>query len=174
MRTVSLTARLAHDEMSTEEVEVALFVVEHPDLAEPLRLSSDPTERLTDDPLVYGTRSTWMGANPVTEPFLFVVTAAELPSDQEDAPAAASFVISNVSPEIAATLRSIIDRPTIHMAVVLASSPNLVEMEVRDLRIVGMEIDADVATLTISRLPIEEELVPTDRFTRERFPGLHR
>ncbi|MBR26589.1 MAG: hypothetical protein CML46_06565 [Rhodobacteraceae bacterium] len=169
-----MNARTALDAASSAEVEVALFTIEHASLDAPVRLSTDPTERLSTDPLSYGTRSTWLDANPVMEPFLFVLVSAELPSDQEDAPAAATLVLENVDNDIAALLRSFTDRPVIHMAVVLAASPDLVEAEWRDLRIVAAEGDAGEVSLTLSRAPIEDELVPMDRFTKDRFPGLFR
>lgn len=68
MRRISLNARLAHESEASAEIEVALFTIEHPLLPAPIRLSTDNTERLTDDPPTYGTRSTWRGANPVTDP----------------------------------------------------------------------------------------------------------
>ena len=169
-----MNARLALDAPSSAEVEVALFTIEHPSLAAPVRLSTDPTERLSSDPPMYGTRSGWLGANKVTEPFLFVLVSAELPGDQDDAPAGATLVLENVDNDIAKLLRRFTDRPTIHMAIVLASSPDLVEAEWRDLRIVASEGDAGRVSLTLSRAPIEDETVPLDRFTRDRFPALFR
>ena len=174
MRRVSLNARTAELGPTTDEVEVALFMITHPDLAKPIRLSTDPTERLSEDPLVYGTRSTWMDSNPVTEPFSFFLASAQLPSDLEDAPAAATIVLENVDNDIAILMRSFTDRPTIHMAVVLASSPDLIEIEYRDLKIVGSDGNAGEVTLSMSRAPIEDETVPMDRFTKDRFPGLFR
>ena len=174
MRRLSLLARAALDDPSSAEIEVALFTIEHPALAAPLRLSTDPTERLSSDPLIYGTRSSWMDADPETEPYLFVLASAELPGDQEDAPAAATIVLENVSNEIAATLRSFTDRPTIHMAIVLASSPDEIEAEWRGMKIVSAEGDAGEVQIALSREPVEEESVPTDRFTKDRFPGLFR
>jgi len=174
MRPTSMTARAALDAPTSGEVQVALFQIEHPSLAAPVRLSSDPTERLTSDPPTYGTRSSWLGANKVTEPFQFVLVSAELPGDQEDAPASATLVFQNVDNDISKLLRAFTDRPVIHMAVVLASSPDLVEMECRDMRIVSAEGDAGQVSLALSREPIEDETAPMDRFTRDRFPGLFR
>ena len=174
MRRVSLNARAAHDAATTAEIEVALFVIEHADLDAPLRLSTDPGERISTEPLIYGTRSTWDGADPQADPYLFVLASAELPSDLEDAPAAANIVLENVDNDIAALLRSFTDLATIHMAVVLASDPDLTEAEFRDLKLVSSSGDASELTLSISRRPIEDESVPMDRFTKDRFPGLFR
>lgn len=174
MRRVSLNARSAFDAATSDEVEIVLLQFEHSALAEPIRVSTDPTMRLATDPLMYGTRSSWMDADPLTEPFLFVLASAELPGDQEDAPPAAQIVLENVDNRIAEQLRSVVRRATVHMAVVLASSPDLPEVEYRNLKLMTAEGDASEITLQISRQPIEEEVVPMDRFTRDRFPGLHR
>lgn len=172
MRRFSLNARGAIGSQSSGEVEVALFYITHPSLSAPVRLSTDPTERLSEDPLAYGTRSNWLGSNPLTEPFLFVLAEAEIPSDQEDTPASAKIVLANVAKDIAALLRSFIDPATIHMAVVMASSPDLLELEYQGLSIVDSGGNAGEITLSISRAAIEDETVPMDRFTKDRFPGL--
>ncbi len=174
MRKVSLNARDAFEAQSTREIELALFVIEHPSLDAPIRLSTDPTERLSIEPLMYGTRSSWMGADPATDPYLFVLASTDVPSDLEDAPASATFVLENVDNEIAAILRSFVDRPTVHMAVVLASSPNTPELEYHGLVMTGSEGDAGEVSVSISRQPIEDESAQMDRFTKDRFPGCFR
>ncbi len=175
MRRLSLNARAAFDDANSDEVEVALFVFEHPSLSQPVRLSTDPTERIEEDPeLIYGTRSTWMDAEPEDEPYLFILASAELPGDMEDVPAAATIVLENVHQDMAAVLRSFTSRATVHMAVVLASSPDLVEAEWRNLKLVDARGDAGEISLSITRAPVEEETVPTDSFSKSRFPGMFR
>lgn len=174
MRRVSLNARTAFDSFSTDEVEVVLLYIQHPDLDAPLRLSTDPTERLSTEPLLYGTRSNWMGSDPATEPFVFVLASAELPGDLEDAPASAVLVIDNVGQEVVEILRSFIDRPTVSMAVVLSSSPDVIEVEFQGMVMMGSEGNASEISVSLSRAPIEDETVPMDRFTKDRFPGLFR
>lgn len=174
MRQVSLNARTAHDAATTAEVEVILFMFDHPSLAAPIRLSTDPTERISTDPLIYGTRSSWMGADPATEPFLFVLASATLPGDLEEGTSAAEITLDNVDAGIAETLSSITDRAAAHVAAVMASTPDLAEVEYRDLRLIESNVDAGTVTLQLSRIPIEEESVPMDRFTKQRFPGMFR
>lgn len=103
-----------------------------------------------------------------------MLASAELPSDLEDAPAAASIVLENVDNDIAEVLRSFTDFATVHMAVVLASDPDQIEAEFRDMLLIAAGGDAAEVTLSISRRPIEDESVPMDRFTKDRFPGLFR
>ncbi|MEB3422228.1 hypothetical protein ACFSDD_09250 [Salipiger marinus] len=174
MRTLSLNARRAREGLAPEEVEVLLIEVTHPDLEAPIRLSTDPTERISTDPLVYGTRSGWRGANPVTEPFLFALISAEVPGDMEEAPASATLVLENVDHAIAELLRSVTSRASVHLAVVLAASPEVVEAEFLDMQLIAAEGDAERIPLTISRQPIEEEGFPMHRMTRDRFPGMFR
>lgn len=174
MRTVSVNARRAHEDANTAQVLTMLITVEHADLDDPIRLSTDPTERLSTEPLRYGTRSTWLDADPVTDPYYFVLVAATLPSDQEDVPTAFSLTLSNVDNDIARLLRSFTDPATVHMALVFAAAPDVIEQEARGLSLLVADGDGDVVELSISREEIEEESVPMDRFTRDRFPGLFR
>ena len=139
-----------------------------------MRLSTDPTERLSLDPLTYGTRSRWLRADPQSEPFQFILMSADIPGDLEDAPAAATFVLDNVSQDMASLLRGFIDRPTVSLAVVLASSPDVVEVEYQCMVMLGSEGSVGEIIINVSRSPIEDETVPMDRFTKDRFPGLFR
>lgn len=168
-----MNARLAQEEANTDEIYVALFRIDHPSLPTPIRLSTDNTERLSTDPTVYGTRSSWAGANPLLEPYLWAIADAILPSDLEDAPAAAQIAIEALDHDIVQTVRSITTPPTIRMAVVLASSPDVVEAEWSNLLITTVDADAGEIILTISREEIENEFFPAGRMSRDRFPGLH-
>ncbi|WP_172298365.1 hypothetical protein [Pseudoruegeria sp. HB172150] len=173
MRVLSLNARAARDAQSTDEVEVMLFSFDHDNLDAPLRVSTDPTERISTEPLLYGTRSSWLGADPETEPYLFTVASAGLPDDTEEGGGTIELILSNLSVEIAKTLRSFTDRATVDIAVVLASSPDEIEDELRGLKLIESSGDASDYRLVITRDPVEEESVPTDSFSKARFPGMY-
>ncbi|WFE92310.1 hypothetical protein K1718_13375 [Roseibium porphyridii] len=174
MRRLSLNARQALETANSGDPEILLIRIDHESLSKPVRLSTDPTERLSVEPLIYGTRSIWFGANLKTDPYLFALVKAEFPSDLEDAPATARIILENVSNDIAAQLRAITNFASVAIAVVLSSSPNVVEAEFRNLKLVKADGDANEFSLNLSRLPIEEESFPTDRMTKQRAPGLHR
>lgn len=174
MRRLSLNARLARDAVVSAEIEVVLLHIDHPELDEPIRLSTDNTERLSLEPLVYGTRSGWRGADPDSQPFLWIVADAMLPSDLEDQPAQASIVLMNLDSRMIELLRSFRDPATVHMAVVLAATPDLVEAEFADLQLTSFDADAGEISLSLSREEIEREMFPGARMSRARFPGLHR
>lgn len=173
MRRVSLNARLMQDADASGEIYVVLFWIDHPDLAEPIRLSTDNTERLSSEPLYYGTRSTWRGADPATQPFLWVIASAMVPSDLEDAPAAGSVALEVLDREMVRLVLSFTTPATIHLAVVLADSPDLIEAEWTDMQILSADIDAGEILLSYSREEVENEFFPSGRMSRDRFPGLH-
>ncbi len=172
-RRLSMNARLAHEEEYSGEIEVALILIEHPELEAPIRLSTDNAVRISVDPEIYGTLSTWKGARYAEDPWLWVVASVVLPGEAEDAPAQATLVLENLEAGMVELVRSFTDPATVSMAVVLASSPNKVEMEATGLQIVSAEITAGEIVLSLSRDEIELEPFPSGRLTRHRFPGLH-
>lgn len=173
-RRVSLNHRLAQDAAASGEIEVALFMITHPSLSKPIRLSTDNADEISRDPYLRGTRSTWMGSNPLTEPFHHVIADAVMPSDMDNTPAAGQIVLALTDQALVTAVRSVTTVPTISMAVVLASSPDVIEYEVRDLDIVSHDINAAEVTLTYSREDIEQEPCPAGRMTKDNFPGLHK
>lgn len=172
MRRVSLNARQAIDQVATDELEVVLVIIEHPLLDTPVRLSSDNADRISVEPLMYGTRSTWRTADG--SPFLFVMLDALVPDDEDDTPAQASLVLEILDSDIADILTSTTEQATCHMAIVLASSPDTIEAEWVGLKMTGADGDSGEVSLKFSMEPITEEPYPADRMTKERFPGLHR
>ena len=172
MRLVSLNARKAQDAAMSPEVEVALIEISHPDLEAPIRLSSDSTVRLSSDPLSYGTRSNWRGADPETEPFLFVLISTVLPGEAEDAPASAQLVLQALDARMAEVLRAVTTPAEVALAVVLAGTPDVIEQEWTGLQLTGAEGGAATVTLSLSREEIELEPFPSTRMTRRNFPGL--
>ncbi len=171
-RRVSLNARIAHEAESTAEVDVVLVKITHPALSEPVRLSTDPTERLSLDPLSYCTRSTWP-AEETKQVFSFVLLEAILPGDDGDSPHQAQLSLELHDNDIARVLRSITTPARVDLACVKASSPDVVEAEYLDLSLTSSEGDSGQAQLTIAREPLATEPMPADRMSRQRFPGLH-
>lgn len=172
MRRVSITARTALDQQLTDEIEVVLVKIEHPVLDEPVRLSSDPTERLSIEPLICGTRSTWRTADD--SPFLFTMMDALVPDETDDGSAQGSLVLQVLDSDIAAVLTSTTVPATCHMAIVLASSPDVVEAEWAGLQHTDSDGDSGEIVLRFSQEALFEEPYPSDRMTKQRFPGLHR
>ncbi|SDY55561.1 hypothetical protein [Citreimonas salinaria] len=172
-RLVSITARTHAEAQYSDEVEVLLIHIDHPELDAPIRLSSDPTERLTTDPLTYGTRSAWKDSDPATEPFRFIMASFEMPGDQEDAPAAFGITIDLFDATLVKAVRSFSTRATAALAVVYASAPDAVEVEYHGLEVIAADYGTQVV-IGASRKPIEEEEAVAHRITKARFPGMFR
>lgn len=174
MRRYPLDGRTAHrDEFSAEEWAI-LFLIEHPDMPAPMRLSSHPTDELSYDPPLWCTRSTWMTPNPKANPFLWLPMETALPSDKEDAPAAGNIIVVNASPEISKMLRSVRDQSTLHFAMVNPARPNIIQQEHLDLLVIDSVINPGEVTINFSREPTEFEMDPEGLMTKQRYPGLHR
>lgn len=171
MRTISLNARLSHDDPASAEIEVALIRITHDDLDAPVLLSTDPTEMLEVDPLTYGTWSSWGGSD---EQYLFALVGVTPPGDPDDGPPNAALVFENVDNDISALLRGVTGQAEIDIAVVLASTPDVIEVAYTGFRMISASGDAGTVSLTISREPITSEPWPAGRMTRQRFPALFR
>ncbi|HEY5209300.1 MAG TPA: hypothetical protein VIJ42_07635 [Stellaceae bacterium] len=75
---------------------------------------------------------------------------------------------------MATPLRATIERATVDMAIVLASSPSTVEAEWLGLKLMSAEGDSGSITLTISREFLTTEPACVVRMTRNTTPGLFR
>jgi len=165
MPVIPLTVRTAMYAEHTGEVEVALVTIEHDDLDGPVRLSSDPTERFSDDPLRYGTTS---NANE----FDFVLMQVMTPDDRKGTPPRLQIVMENVGFDVVEVAQSFTTPGTVKIEMVLASAPNTVIQTFRDLSIVRCSWDEASATFELSREPFVSEPF-CGRQTKNFFPALH-
>ena len=172
MRAISLDARRQTDAANSDDAEIVLIKVTHESLPAPIRMCTYPAEMITIDPYVWGLYSTWLTDDG--SPFLYVMVSAQIPGDQEEVPLGAQLVIQNVDNDIASLLRGHTDKAVVDMAVVLASAPDLPEIEVRGLRLMSVEGTAADVTASIQRDNASGEPASTGRMTKERFPGIHR
>ncbi len=166
-KSVSLTMRAAGHSQSTSEAVAVLVTIAHPSLPQPARLSSDPTKRLSIDPLAYGTVSQG-------HEFAFVMMSALLPDDQQDGPPRSTLVFENVDRDMAAPLRVITTPVSVDLRVVMAATPDAIEQEYTGLQGVRSAYDAHQVSLDISREPFTSLPWPAGRMTKNRFPGLFR
>lgn len=166
MASISLNARLNANAGATDQVPIMLVTITNAGLADPVYLSSDPTQRMSADPLAYGTVS-----NGITYPF--VIMSAILPDDQDASPPKTTLVFENVDRDMAAALRATTAPATIEIAVVLSGTPDVVEAHFTKLRGVQGTYDANQVSYDISREPFTSEPMPAGRMTASRFPGLH-
>lgn len=162
---VPLSARRSMFEERTPELEVLLVTISHTLLTAPIRLSSDPTERFSADPLVYGTTSNALQYN-------FVLMGAVLPDDRKGSPPRTALTFDNIDSSYIELARSFNEPATVDLAVVFASAPNLVTQSYAGLRMTRMSYDENSLTFDISREPYLSEPFGA-RQTKNYFPGLH-
>lgn len=166
-RTLSSAALRAMFAEDTGDYPILLITVTHSTLPTPIRVSSDPTTRLsaTDAEVIYGTVS-----RSVSYPFLpFQIS---LPSDFEDSAPRAKITLDNVSRELTAAVRTLDSPPSVTIEMVMASSPDTVEAEFPGFDL--SDIDGDVMTIsgTLSIDLLVLEPFPAGVFTPGQFPGL--
>ena len=166
-RLVSLGFRAAANAEHTGEVPVALVTITHPDLDAPVRLSSDPTSRLSADPLRYGTRHRG-------DVYEFVLMAALLPDDKQDAPPTVTLEFDNVAADMVQLVRSVTTPATVDIAVVLASDPDVIEEQYTGLIAIRAPYDESRISFEIARQDIAPRPWPAHRMTAARFPGQFR
>lgn len=168
----------------TGENAVILVTIQHPLLDEPLRLSTDTSmQRLSNDPLVYGTLSMLISATVsvpgvfnLTEPaeFPFVLMDVIPPEDREGGVTATDIVFENVSGDMLTEARKLKTPARVDMAVVLASTPDYVDWAWTNLRTIKVSATDAAITLGISREDEMRRSWPYDRMTRNNNPGLSR
>lgn len=174
-RRVSYNARISQEAQQSDEIEVVLIIIEHPDLdGGILRLTSayDPDRRISLEPLLYGMYSTWRTGDG--SPFLFTIMEAIIPDEKDDAPSQASLVLELLDSDVGEILTSTTVQATCHMAVVLASSPDVVEAEWLDMLMTGADVDSGQAVLRFSTESLYDEPATASRMVKQNFPGLHR
>ena len=166
-RLISLNARTAAHAQATDRIPVTLTEIRHPDLPEPIRLSSDPTVRLSTDPLKYGTRHKG-------QVYEFVLMGLPWPDDQRGSAPKTTLVFENVVADMAKPLRSILSPPTADLTIVMADTPDVIEARYLKLKGTLGTWDASQISLDASRESFANEPMPSGRMSKARFPGLFR
>lgn len=167
MTAVSLSWRSAFNAESTDEEPVVLVVFTVPG-GDTHYLSSHPTQRLSIDPLRYGTMHDG-------QEYGFVLMSMAWPDDQEGKAPSTSLVFENVVEDMAAAARAITpgQQADVTMMLVLTSDTEFVE-ERYEMKATGATYNAQQVTLTVSREPIETEPWPAQCMTKNNMPGLYR
>ena len=163
MPTISFRSAAYSEHLS--DTPAVLVKITHPSLTSPVYLSSDASQRISTDPLVYGTIS-----NGFT--YLFVLMSVNIPDDSRDTPPRTQLVLENVEADIVAVVRSMNSLAAVELSLIMAARPNVIEAHYSGLNIVKATYDAEKVTLDISREPFTHEPWPSDRMSRSRFPAL--
>lgn len=171
MRTISANMRAVMQATEHDTIPILLLTISHDSFTDgPIRVSSDPTQRVSEDDyeVLYGTTSR-------DNNFLFYPFQLKLPTDEEEGTPKTSIVIDNVSRQLTEAVESIDPRNpvSILMEVVLSTSVNTVEISYEGFELKNVDYDMFEVSGEISMDALFGEPVPQHRMTPFNFPGVH-
>lgn len=169
MTLTSSAARAAVLDPYSPEVFIALLEIDCDALAEPVRISTDPTERWGSAPLRYGTRA--LGYE-----WVYAGIGVTLPATGDEASTSVPLTIDIVSPEIAELVKLTLAPARVTLRLVTRSTPDVVEGEWRrmEAKVGTADQDAGTVVIEVQRIPVMDEPTVLDRLTVDKFPGLHK
>lgn len=149
----------------TSEVIVGLFTFTHATLAQPILLSTNPSQRISDSPLLYATNS--RGSQ-----YLFLPLGFSLPDDKSDTPPLVTLTLDNVDQDLVSILRGITSPLTVKLEIVLASTPDTVEVSFPSFEMTDIAVTEGQITGTLAIDARVNEPYPSGQFTPGGFPGV--
>lgn len=147
------------------ETAVVLLTLTHPDLPQPLRLSSYPAVRTSEVPLEYVTYSRG-------QTFRFFPFAIVIPDDVQERAPVAQLQIENVTRSLVALIRSTNISAVVAIELAVASALDEPFAEFGEFDLQRVTYDADVMTLELSTDALTDIPYPSGSFTPAGFPGL--
>lgn len=154
-RSVSNAFKGAVFRSQTSEVFLVLITINHNDLVDPIRLTSDNVNTVSN-----------------SNTFLQAPFQITLPDDTAESPPSARIVFDNVDRTIVQTIRSLTSSPTVDIQIVLASSPDVIEYEQSGLVLRNADYDVLTVSGELRGIEILDEPFPKDRFTPDNFPAM--
>ncbi len=155
--TISINFRESAYASETGRVPIMLITFSHADMLEPIRISTDPTQRIveTDTVIAYGTVSRG-------NTFVFLPLRLKLPDDTDSGPGEMQIELDNVDRAMTEAIRSIFSPINVKVEIVMDNAPNVVDLEWPEYVLTSIQYNATTITGTM----LLENLV------REPFPGL--
>lgn len=169
MTDVSLNFRTYAFAQESSVFPIGLITINHDDLAEPIRLSTDPTERLVEtvSNVVYGTTSNG-------EDYYFFPCTLKLPDDTDDGPGSIELEFDNVNRDYVSMIRSLVGSPTVDASFVMSNALDTVERSWPEFLVTLIPYDAGTIRLMMAMETLEREPYPWGIYTPNYFPCLFR
>lgn len=146
---------------------VVLLTLTHPGLPEPVYLSTDPTERISSDPYLLGTRS--RGRIYKCVPVDVVV-----PGDSANRPGEARLSVQLIDPAILKVLRRDPSPGQIALELVTAAAPDTIEVDFGSFTIAAAPWTQPEVTVVLQQPSLTQEPFPFGSMTPNAFGGLFR
>lgn len=145
---------------NTDEVWLVLMTIEHDSLDAPILIANNNEDVVST-----------AGPGPGADTFIGLPFDIELPGEDADDPGVATISVPNIDREIVGAVRSITTAASVTLTVVLASQPDVIEVQYEGMEL--REVNWDAATV---RGKLRFESIVTEpctlTITPERFPGL--
>lgn len=139
----------------TGEVPLILLTITHDELTTPIRVVDN-----TEDIISRG------------DVFLKAHFKAVFPSEEDGSPPMTKITIPNINREILRILKSVLTPAEVLMEVVLASSPDIVEMFFANFVLKDVDYEALSITGTVIIDTMMEEPYPADSYVPSTHPGM--
>ena len=148
-------------------IPICLITIDHDDFAAPIRISTDPTERVAEyeDQIVYGTESNG-------ETYLFFPCKLRLPDDTGDGPRNMRIEFDNVHRDYIPTIRSITIAPTMQVDMVMSNALDVVEKTWPEFFLNHVQYNAGTITAVMRVETLETEPFPAVSFLPSTTPNL--
>lgn len=156
MRELSQTALQAVMAQNTAEVFIPILRIEHPDLSAPILLAynTETVHRADGDYLPY--------------PFQI-----NIPEQSDNEAPTVNLTVDNTDLTVNDKIRSLVGMPTVTFSVVLASSPDTVEVGPYEMSLQNAQADAQTISGTLGfEQGIFSQAVPSQTFIPSSSPGL--
>lgn len=154
-RALSTTAKAGIYAQQTDQVYIVLLTIDQEDLDEPIRLANNYAN-------VTSNGETYVG-------FPFTIT---LPNDSDENVPHAQLTIDNVDRAIVNAVRTMTTGAVVTVSVVLASSPNTVEVGPFVMTLRNVSWNATTVSGTLQSEDLINEPFPGEFMTPNTFPGL--
>lgn len=163
---VSLNFKEKTFAQETDDVFIVLITLYSDELEEPIRLCSDPYQKLPElGENIYGLYSN-------AETYVFLPFEIWLPRDDKSGTVSAKLSIDNINRTIIETARSVTRPVSVRIQCVLSSNLDFVELEYDNFTLSNVKYDVSRVDgdLTLDYWGLEP--FPSGRFTPANFPGL--
>lgn len=155
MRTLGTNMLNALTAQQTSEAILVLLTINHDDLSEPIRITSDAVPTISN------------GNTFVVYPY-----KVTLPDDPENGFSSGRLEIDNVHRDIVVAIRQISTSPTVTIQIVLGSDPDTVEVEIDGFQMDNIKHDVFTVRSDLVMDNYMHEPFPGNRFVPSFFPGL--
>lgn len=155
MRTVSTNAREAMNASQTGEIFLVTLDIDHPDLAQPLRVVNNNEAIISN------------GETYLATAFSFV-----LPAQEDGKISNSTLSIDNVDRNIVEIIRTITSFPTVVANVLLASDPDVIEAGPFDFQLRNVNYDRNTVSGELIYESYMRDNCGTVKYKNTLFPGL--